>query len=113
MTVGLLLEVYDRVTERLVAEHELPLAAAGELRNLFAPGETAFPFLFGLYPVSTGEQEALIQRWCPDMAFDFSRCEAFVGGAGDLSVRVNGMASSSYQLQRASPWPAALFVQPC
>lgn len=78
MNIMLLLEVYDRVTERLVAEYKLPLVAAGELHALFAPGEIQFPFLFGMYPVTTGEQMALIQRWRPEVGFDFGRTASFM-----------------------------------
>ncbi|MPY68007.1 hypothetical protein F8S09_15215 [Deinococcus sp. SDU3-2] len=78
MAVVFLLECYDRGTEQLVMEWELPRAAAEELRDLFEPGETVFPYLFGLYPVTTDEHLALLERWCPEVTLDFRRWAIFV-----------------------------------
>ena len=79
MRLTLQVNGFDKHSDKLAENFEVPLEAAEDLRKLFE----GFPYFFDEFQISTLEQLAAIQRWCPEKHLKLEEVDSFTGVSED------------------------------
>ncbi|MFC4424812.1 DUF7683 domain-containing protein [Deinococcus navajonensis] len=70
---------FEKHSDRLAEDFELPLKALEDLRALFEGTSDVFPYFFDEFQVSTAEQVSALQRWCPEKQLRLGDLTYFIG----------------------------------
>ena len=70
---------FDKHSDKLAENFEVPLEAAEDLRKLFEGLPEVFPYFFDEFQISTLEQMVALQRWCPEKHLKLEEVDYFIG----------------------------------
>ena len=79
MRLTLQVNGFDKHSDKLAENFEVPLEAAEDLRELFEGLPEVFPYFFDEFQISTLEQLTAIQRWCPEKHLKLEEVDSFIG----------------------------------